>query len=78
VVTRERLEGFREGKLKLPSLEEAAPEQTAGRLIPSGEASLSRPRRLQVPRRHLQIGGELPQAEARLFQEVYQVKPTHV
>jgi hypothetical protein len=78
VATRERLEGFREGKLELPSLEEAAPEQTAGRLIPSGEASLSRPRRLQVPRRYLQIGGELPQTEARLFQEVYQVKPTHV
>jgi hypothetical protein len=71
VAARERLDGFREGKLQLPSLEEAAPEQTTGRLIPSGEASLSRPRRLQVPWRDLQVGGELPQAETRLFQEIH-------
>ena len=78
VAAGERLEGLREGKLQLLSLEQAAPEETAGRLIPRGEAGLSRPGRLQITRRHLEIGGQPAHAETGLFQKIRQVKPSHV
>ena len=77
VAARERLQGLRERKLQLLSLEQAAPEKTTGRLIPSGEAGLSRSRRLQIARSHLELCGQPAQAETGLFQEVRQVKPSH-
>lgn len=57
MAARERLAGLREWQLQLFSLEQAAPEKTTGRLIPGGEASLSRQRRLQISRRHFEIRG---------------------